>query len=113
MKQCFKVHFDRIWVTSQEILKINNPCNYDNNNKTASKNVNGTDNNYIKHGRFLMMAEKITNNKIFKINSSQLLSLENFWTLLKFGPKKFGQLNFWTQICPITSLEKFKILDTY
>ena len=57
-KQYIKLHFDQIWVTSQEILKINNPCNYDNNNKTAAKDNNGTDSKYIKHGRFLSMVAK-------------------------------------------------------
>ena len=72
--------FDQIWLISQEILTINDPYNYDNKNNIA-KDVNGTDNNYIKHGCFL-------------------ISLEIFWTLLKFGPKNSGQLNFRTQFCP-------------
>ena len=38
-----KASFHQIWVTSREILKVNKPYNYDNNNTIATKAVNGTD----------------------------------------------------------------------
>ena len=87
---------------SLEILKINDPYNYDNKNNIAEKDVNSTGDNYIKHRCFFIVdgEKKITKIKTFKRNPSQFLSLENFRTLLKFGPKNFGQLNFRTQFCP-------------
>ena len=36
---------------------------------------------------------------LFKETQKKLKSLENFLTLLKFGPKNFRQLKFPTQIC--------------
>ena len=47
--------FDQIWLISQEILTINDPYNYDIKKNIAVKDVIGTDNNYIKHGCFLIV----------------------------------------------------------